>query len=88
MSEYKDPFWTEQTTKITTTTTTEPSNMKQTNNDDFDYTLFILAFVVGIIVIFISLTADNYHKMQQELEFVKAGLVQKVENGNVIWTKP
>lgn len=88
MSEYKDPFWTEQTTKTTTTTTTEPSNMKQTNNDDFDYTLFILAFVVGIIVIFISLTADNYYKMQQELEFVKAGLVQKVQDGHVIWTKP
>lgn len=85
MSEYKDPFWAEQTTKTTTTTTTEPSNMKQTNND---YTLFILAFVVGMIVIFISLTADNYYKMQQELEFVKAGLVQKVQDGHVIWTKP
>ena len=88
MSEYKpnyDPFWTEQTTKTTTTTsTTEPKNMKANN----EYNLFILAFMVGIIVIFISLTADNYYKMQQELEFVKAGLVQKVEDGKVIWTKP
>ena len=84
MSEYKDPFWTEQTTKTTTTTTTEPKNMKANN----EYNLFILAFMVGMIVIFISLTADNYYKMQQELEFVKAGLVQKVQDGHVIWTKP
>jgi len=86
MSEYKDPFWTEQTTKTTTTTsTTEPSNMKQTNND---HTFFIFAFMVVMIVIFIGLTADNYYKDQKELEFVKAGLVQKVEDGKVIWTKP
>jgi hypothetical protein len=84
MSEYKDPFWTEKTTKTTTTTTTEPKNMK-TNND---YTLFILAFVVVMIVMFISLTAEIYYKDQKELEFVKAGLVQKVEDGKVIWTKP
>lgn len=82
MTDYK-PFWTEQST--TTTTTTNPSKNMKTSND---YTLFIFAFVVGIIVIFGSLTAENYYKGQKELEFVKAGLVQKVENGRVIWTKP
>ena len=80
MTDYK-PFWTEQST----TTITKPSENTKTYND---HTLFIFAFVVGIIVIFVSLTAESYYKGQKELEFVKAGLVQKVENGNVIWTKP
>lgn len=79
-----DPFWTEKTTKTTTTTTTEPSNMK-TNND---HTFFIFAFMVVMIVIFISLTAEIYYKDQKETEFAKAGLIQKVQDGHVIWTKP
>lgn len=82
MTDYK-PFWTEQTT--TTTTTTNPSKIMKTNND---YNLFIFAFIIGIIAIFGSLTAETYYKNQKELEFVKAGLVQKVDNGKVIWTKP
>lgn len=82
MTDYKS-FYTEQTT--TTTTTTNPSkNMKTID----DYNLFIFAFIVGIIVVFGSLTAEIYYKGQKELEFVKAGLVQKVEDGKVIWTKP
>ena len=78
---WKEPFWTEQTIK----TTTNPSKNMKTDND---YILLIFAFFVVVIVFLICVTAENYYKGQKELEFVKAGLVQKVENGNIIWTKP
>jgi hypothetical protein len=82
MTQYK-PFWTEQS--ATTTTTTNPTEDMETSNE---HILFIFAVTIAIIVMFISVAANNYYKGQKELEFVKAGLVQKVENGKVIWTKP
>ena len=82
MTQYK-PFWTEQTT--TTTTTTNPSKLLKTIDD---YTVLILATLVMFITIFIAIVAENYYKGQKEIEFVKAGLIQKVEDGKVIWTKP
>ena len=45
--------------------------------------------MAGIIfIISICLTAENYYKGQKEIEFAKAGLIQKVEDRKVIWTKP
>ena len=82
MTDYR-PFWTEQSTTTTTTTTNPSKNMKTDN----DYTLIIVATVM-ITAMFGFLLANSYYLTQKELEFVKAGLVQKVENGNVIWTKP
>ena len=80
MTDYK-PFWTEQTIK---TTTNHSENTKTSN----DHILLIFAFFVVVIVFFICVTAESYYLTKKELEFVKAGLEKKVENGNVTWTKP
>ena len=51
----------------------------------------IICFVyvlVAIVIIFTYSIVTNYLKQQNQLEFVKAGLVQKVEDGQIIWTKP
>ena len=80
------PFWTEQTTTETISKSTEEPTVtiKYANNEK----LFVFASLILFIIIYVGIVTDNYYKDQKELEFVKAGLVQKVENGKVIWTKP
>jgi hypothetical protein len=42
---------------------------------------------VGVVIVFAMLVSD-YNQRQFDIEAIKAGYEQRVEDGRVLWTKP
>lgn len=67
--------------------TTNQTKSKKTNTNKQANSIPFYITVVSITAIFALLTIFLLEK-NETLKCVKSGLIQKVDNGKVIWTKP